>query len=54
MGSITFSFLKVREAAQKQNVPKKWETSKGGAAVPLIKSSNLTLLGCKFEQDKIK
>ena len=54
MGSITFSFLKVREAAQKQNVPKKWKTSEGGAAAPLFKACNLTSIGCKFEQDKIK
>ena len=50
MGSITFSFLKVREAAQKRKVPKKG----GNIQQPFFKSYNLTLLGCKFEQDKIK
>ena len=32
MGSITSSFLMVREAVLKRNVSKKWEKSKGGWA----------------------
>ena len=46
MGSITFSFLKVREAVQKRNVTTKWGTLKGGGAAPTIKKSLIQNVDC--------